>query len=95
MLVFRDVGLAVPLLVYLWLFATPIGYPLSAVPASYRPWFLLNPMTGIVESFRRAVLHGLPPEMGVIAVPLLLTLILLPVAYVVFKRVETTMADVI
>lgn len=92
---FRDVGLAVPLLVYLWLFATPIGYPLSAVPASYRPWFLLNPMTGIVESFRRAVLHGLPPEMGVIAVPLLLTLILLPVAYVVFKRIETTMADVI
>ncbi|MEO6238596.1 MAG: ABC transporter permease [Vicinamibacterales bacterium] len=92
---FRDVGLAVPLLVYLWLFATPIGYPLSAVPASYRPWFLLNPMTGIVESFRRAVLHGQPPEMRVIAVPLLLTLILLPLAYVVFKRVEMTMADII
>jgi len=92
---FRDVGLAVPLVIYLWLFATPIGYPLSAVPASYRPWFLLNPMTGIVESFRGAVLHGTPPDPRVMAVPLLLTIVLLPLAYLFFKRVETTMADVI
>jgi lipopolysaccharide transport system permease protein len=92
---FRDVGIAVPLIIYLWLFATPIGYPLSAVPASYRSWFLLNPMTGIVESFRRAVIHGAPPDPQVIAVPLLLTIVLLPAAYLVFKRVDTTMADVV
>lgn len=92
---FRDVGLAVPLVIYLWLFATPIGYPLSSVPVSYRPWFMLNPMTGIVESFRQAVLHGTPPDPRVIAVPLLLTIVLLPLAYLLFKRIETTMADVI
>ena len=92
---FRDVGLAVPLILYLWMFSTPIAYPLSAVPEAYRPWFLLNPMTGIVESFRRAVVHGLPPELHMLAIPAMVSAMLLPVAYAFFKRIETTMADVI
>ena len=92
---FRDVGIAVPLILYLWLFATPVGYPLSSVPPGYRSWFLLNPMTGIVESFRGAVIHGTAPDAGVLAVPFTTAAILLPVAYVIFKRVEATMADVI
>ena len=92
---FRDVGIAVPLVLYLWLFATPVGYPLSSVPPGYRFWFLLNPMTGIVESFRSAVLHGTAPDPALLAAPALAALILLPSAYVIFKRVETTMADVI
>ena len=92
---FRDVGLAVPLVLYLWMFSTPIAYPLSAVPEAYRSWFLLNPMTGIVESFRRALVHGVPPTLDVLGVPLLVVTLLLPAAYLFFKRAETTMADVI
>jgi lipopolysaccharide transport system permease protein len=92
---FRDVGLAIPLIIYLWLFATPIAYPLSAVPESYRSWFLLNPMTGIVESFRAAVIRGSAPDPQVLAVPVLATIVLLPLAYAFFKRTEATMADVI
>jgi lipopolysaccharide transport system permease protein len=92
---FRDVGIAVPLLLYLWLFSTPVGYPLSSVPAAYQSWFLLNPMTGIVEGFRGAIVHGVAPEMRMLAVPALAAAILLPVSYLVFKRVEATMADVI
>ena len=92
---FRDVGIAVPLLLYLWLFSTPVGYPLSAVPSAYRWWLLLNPMTGVVEGFRRAIVHGAAPDVRLLAVPLLAAVILLPTAYVVFKRVEATMADVI
>jgi lipopolysaccharide transport system permease protein len=92
---FRDVGIAIPLILYLWMFSTPIAYPLSSVPPGYRTWFLLNPMTGIVESFRRAVVHGAAPEARVLAVPAIAAAILLPVAYAFFKRVETTMADVI
>jgi lipopolysaccharide transport system permease protein len=92
---FRDVGIAVPLILYLWMFSTPIAYPLSAVPDAYRTWFLLNPMTGIVESFRRAVVHAVAPDPQVLAVPAIAAVILLPVAYAFFKRVETTMADVI
>jgi lipopolysaccharide transport system permease protein len=92
---FRDVGIAVPLILYLWLFATPVGYPLSSVPDAYRPWFLLNRMTGVVESFRGAVVHGAAPDPALLAVPALAAGVLLPLAYVMFKRVESTMADVI
>jgi len=92
---FRDVGLAAPLLLYVWMFATPIAYPLSSVPAAYRQWFVLNPMTGIVDSCRRAVLHSAAPDLSTLAWPVLLAGILLPVGYVVFKRAEKTMVDVI
>jgi lipopolysaccharide transport system permease protein len=92
---FRDIGIAVPLILYLWLFSTPVGYPLSAVPPAYRWWLQLNPMTGIVEGFRTAIVQGLGPDVRLLAVPLLTAAILLPVAYVIFKHVEATMADVI
>jgi lipopolysaccharide transport system permease protein len=92
---YRDVGLAVPLLLYLWMFSTPIAYPLSGVPEAYRSWFLLNPMTGIVESFRRAVVHGATTDLQVLGLPILTAAVLLPSAYAIFKRAEATMADVI
>jgi lipopolysaccharide transport system permease protein len=92
---FRDVGIAVPLILYLWMFSTPVAYPLSAVPGAYQPWFLLNPMTGIVESFRGAVIHGAPPEWHVLVVPIAAAGVLLPLAYAFFKSAEATMADVI
>jgi lipopolysaccharide transport system permease protein len=92
---FRDVGIAIPLAIYLWLFSTPIAYPLSAVPETYRSWFLLNPMTGIVESFRDAVIRGAAPDPRVLVVPVLMTIVLVPLGYIFFKRTERTMADVI
>lgn len=92
---FRDVGIAVPLILYLWMFSTPVAYPLSAVPESYQPWFLLNPMTGIVESFRGAVIHGAPLEWHVLIVPVASAVVLLPLGYAFFKSAEATMADVI
>ena len=92
---YRDVGLAVPLVLYLWMFSTPVAYPLAAVPEAYRVWFALNPMTGIVESFRRAVVLGAAPHPESLVAPVLAVAVLLPVAYAFFKRVEATMADVI
>jgi len=92
---FRDIGMAAPLLLYVWMFATPIAYPLASVPPAYRGWFLLNPMTGIVDGFRRAVLHAEAPDPWLLAVPVVMAGILLPLGYVVFKRAEATMADVI
>jgi lipopolysaccharide transport system permease protein len=59
----RDFGLAMPLLLQLWMFATPVAYPLSAVPERLRGLYMLNPMVGIIENFRRAVLHGLAPDL--------------------------------
>ena len=76
------------------MFATPVVYPLHAVPAAWRGWYVLNPMVGIVEGFRQALL-GLPLDFGPLAVAAAVTLIVLPVAYLYFKHVESTVADVL
>ena len=63
---YRDVRHALPFVIQLWMFATPIIYPLSIVPAEYRWIMALNPLTGIVEGFR-ASLFGTPFDWGSIA----------------------------
>jgi len=90
---FRDIGMAVPLLLQLWLFATPVIYPLSAVPARWRSFYALNPMVGIIESFRQVVLKGEPPDMRSLMFSAVVSVTLLFVSYLYFKRVEATMAD--
>lgn len=90
---FRDIGVAVPLLLQVWLFATPVIYPLSAVPERLRPFYVLNPMVGIVESFRRVILNGAAPETKSLLLSAAIAVILLVVSYLYFKWVEATMAD--
>lgn len=90
---FRDIGMAVPLLLQLWLFATPVIYPLSAVPARWRSFYALNPMVGIIEGFRIVVLKGESPDMRSLMFSAVVSVILLFVSYLYFKRVEATMAD--
>ena len=92
---YRDLGLAVPLVLYLWMFSTPIAYPLAQIPGRYHMLFVLNPLTGIVESFRQVILTSRVPSPRLLLVPTLVSLILLPIAYAIFKQAETTMADVI
>jgi lipopolysaccharide transport system permease protein len=92
---FRDIGVALPLLLQLWMFATPVVYPLSAVPERLRWLYSLNPMVGIVESFRRVVVDGVPPDFAAIGISAVIAIVLLPLAYVFFKHVEATIADVI
>jgi homopolymeric O-antigen transport system permease protein len=62
----RDIRLAVPLLVNLWLFVTPVMYPLRSVPAEIRNLYMLNPMAGLVESFRRVLVFGQAPDVGLL-----------------------------
>lgn len=96
---FRDVGLAMPVLVQVWLFATPVFYPLSSAKASLPEplyWaYRLNPMAGVVDTFRRAVVLHQAPDLGAIAASAAVVTILLPLAYLYFKHVELTMADVV
>lgn len=92
---FRDVGVAMPLLLQLWMFATPVVYPLSAVPERFRAFYVLNPMVGVIESFRRVALQGLAPDFGSLGVAAGVSIVLLPFAYIYFKRVEATVADII
>jgi lipopolysaccharide transport system permease protein len=92
---FRDIGVAVPLLLQLWMFATPVIYPLSAVPARVRPYYLLNPMVGIIDNFRQTVLNGGPPDLFSLGLSASISLTLLVAAYAYFKHLEATMADII
>lgn len=92
---FRDIGHALPLCLQLWMFATPVAYPLSIVPTWLLPVYLLNPMAPIVEGYRRALLHAESPELRYVAFGLVLALFLLSITYVSFKRAERTFADVI
>lgn len=92
---FRDVGVAMPLLLQLWMFASPVVYPLSAVPARLRGWYALNPMVGVIENFRRVMLQGTSPDFHSLGISALVAAILLPAAYLYFKRVDATMADII
>ena len=91
----RDIGVAMPLVVQLWMFASPVIYPLSAVPAGWRHLYLLNPMAGIISSFRDALLQGVQPDPVPLRYAAVVTAVALPVAYLVFKRAEATMADMV
>jgi lipopolysaccharide transport system permease protein len=91
---FRDVRYALPFMIQLWLFASPVIYPLSMVPEKWK-WILsLNPMTGIIEGFR-ASLFGKPFPWQTIVVSTVLTLIVLVWSAYAFQRVENTFADII
>lgn len=92
---FRDIGVALPVLVQILMFASPVIYPLSLVPEAWRNWYLLNPMAGIVSSFRDILLHQRTPDPHPLGVAFLVTAIALPAAYLFFKRAESTMADLI
>lgn len=92
---YRDIGVAMPLLLQLWMLATPVVYPLSVVPARLRPLYDLNPMVGVIESFRRVILLGELPDVRALIVAAAISTVLLPLAFVWFKRVEATVADVI
>ena len=82
---YRDVSPVVQIGLQLWLYLTPVAYPLSAV-AGYRPYFLLNPLTGVVEGLRAVLVFGREPEWPVVGVSAALTL---------FKKTDKYFADVI
>ena len=92
---FRDVGVAMPLLLQLWMFASPVVYPLSSVPPRLQSLYMLNPMAGVIENFRRAVLQGTAPDFYSLSISALVSIVLLFVSYIYFKHVESTVADII
>jgi len=92
---FRDVGVAMPLLLQVWMFATPVVYSRASVPQGLRHWYDLNPLVAIMETFRSALLHGPFPDPMLLAECLAVSLLVVVVSYAWFKHVEATLADVI
>jgi lipopolysaccharide transport system permease protein len=93
---YRDVRYAVPFLVQLWLFASPVAYSADLVPAQWRTLYQLNPMAGVIEGFRWALLgQGAPPPVGAILISACVTAVVLLLGLAYFRRTERTFADVI
>ena len=92
---YRDVGAVVPLLTQLWMFASPIVYPLSMIPEQWRAVYALNPMVGLIQCYRWTLLGAEAPDplLLVQSVVLITCLLLGGLAY--FNRAERTFADVI
>jgi len=92
---YRDVRYTIPFLAQFWLFATPVAYPASLVPEPWRALYGLNPMVGVIEGFRWALLGreqgpGLP-----LAVSVAIVIVLLVSGLAYFRRMEKTFADVV
>jgi lipopolysaccharide transport system permease protein len=92
---YRDVNPVVQIGLQLWLYVTPIAYPLSAVPERYQWLFLLNPLTGVVEGLRAVLVFGREPDWNVVGVSVALILGIFVVALILFKRTDKYFADVI
>jgi lipopolysaccharide transport system permease protein len=96
---YRDVGLAMPVLIQVWLFASPVLYSLDAARAALPPHlyqiYTLNPLAGIVDTFRRAIVLHQAPDAAALATSAAVAALLLPAAYIYFKHTELTMADVV
>jgi lipopolysaccharide transport system permease protein len=92
---YRDVSPVVQISLQLWLYLTPVAYPLSAVPERYRTLFMLNPLTGVVEGLRSVLVFGREPDWLITGVAAGLILTLFVTALVLFKRAEKYFADVI
>jgi lipopolysaccharide transport system permease protein len=91
---YRDTGTALPVLLQLWMFASPIVYSATLVPPRWRWLYQLNPLTGIVEGFRSSLL-GLPLNRSDLIVSIAITIVLLVGSTFVFGRMEDEFADIV
>ncbi len=92
---FRDIRYTVPFLTQLWLFATPIAYPSSLLPQPWRTLYGLNPMAGVVEGFRWALLGTVAAPGAMMVISALIALGFLVTGAFYFRRMEQTFADII
>jgi lipopolysaccharide transport system permease protein len=92
---YRDIRYVVPFLSQFWLYATPVAYSSQLIPEKWRWLFSLNPMTGVVEGFRWALLGKSALNLPFLLISAVVVLVLLVSGLYYFKRVESGFADVI
>lgn len=92
---YRDIAYIVPFLVQLWMFVSPIVYPMSIVPARFRLLYSLNPMAGVIEGFRAALLGTVDFPVIPVFISLAVSVLLLVSGLAFFRRMERVFADVI
>ena len=91
---YRDVRYTINFLIQFWLFATPVAYPSSIVPERWRAIYGLNPMAGVVEGFRWALLGKSPPSFALLGVSVAAVVLVVIGGLYYFRRMEGTFADI-
>jgi lipopolysaccharide transport system permease protein len=92
---YRDIGHALPFVVQAWMYGSPIIYPVSLIPAEWRWLYSLNPMVGVIEGFRWALLGTTSPDFMAMAISAAVVVVALFASLVYFRQMERTFADVI
>jgi lipopolysaccharide transport system permease protein len=92
---YRDLTIVVGFGIQLWMYATPVVYPLSQIPEHFRNYFAINPMVGVIETFRLAFLGVSVIALPQIAISWIVTLLLLVTGLVLFTKVERTFMDTV
>jgi ABC-type polysaccharide/polyol phosphate export permease len=91
---FRDLRHALPVILQLGLFATPVAYGMDVVPESLQvAYSALNPLAPVIDGYRRTILLGLPPDWQLLAPGAVVAVALLVAGYAMFKRMEPGFAD--
>ncbi|OPY57410.1 MAG: Teichoic acid translocation permease protein TagG [Pelotomaculum sp. PtaU1.Bin035] len=92
---YRDIPMTIPFILQMWMFASPVVYPASMVPVKYRLVYALNPVAGVIEGFRAALLGTIPFPWHIILVSAIASIILLISGLIYFQQVERFFADII
>jgi len=92
---YRDIGFIIPVGIQILMFVTPIIYPLSIVPEHFRPLYILNPLAGIIDGYRRVLLHNAMPDWSSLAAAIMMSAVIFSLGLLYFKRVEFRLADVL
>lgn len=93
-LFYRDIQYLANLVLMIWMYLTPVVYPLSLVPEHYLEIYKINPMVGIIEGYR-AVLFGTPLDLNTIYWSVVVSIITFILGYIIFKRSEKVFADIV
>lgn len=91
----KDFIFATPFLTQAWLFITPVIYPLSSVPESWRSFYMLNPMVGIIEGFRSVLIKGQSPEMQPMVLSAVMMVVIMGLSWPLFRKLSDYFADVL
>ena len=93
---YRDFRYALPFALQLWLFASPVAYPMSVVPERWHGLYVaLNPAAGVLDGFRRVLVLGELPDLGLLVVSIAGSLLVAWLGYRIFKNFEPNFADIV
>ncbi len=92
---YRDVGIALPMLIQLWMFTSPVLYDVSLVPSRWQRIYALNPLVGILQNFRASLFGGIPFDWLALAIAIFITFSLLVYSAYAFRRADKSFADLV